>query len=362
MILQVYEYRANTKSKILRGGSQIMSWKAKRCVIILVTIYSGFLACCAIALADRVVIENGDTLTGTVEKVIDGKLTLVTDYAGPIVIPVEKIKEVFTDKPVSVHLKDGEILKGKIKTVEDKKLAIEESPEKTAATVEMGNVKSINPPPPKWKVSIAAGGNLQTGNTDRAGASVAFKLGRKTERDRIGFSYLFNYGEEDGDVTTRNHYGEAKYDYFFTPEFYGYLAGDGYNDKFNDTKFRTFIGPGAGYQVWDDPVKSLLFEAGLTYFSWDRSEGEDTDGFSARLALDFRYQILKWLIFNNKFNFYPTIGEGGLYFFRNDAAVSAPLRSGFSLRLTNIVDYNSDPEPGFKETDVQWIGLLEYSF
>jgi putative salt-induced outer membrane protein YdiY len=313
-------------------------------------------------LADKVILENGDTLTGTVEKVIDGKLTLVTDYAGPIIIPVEKIREVFTDKPVAVHLKDGEVLKGKIKTVEEKKLSVEESPERTATTVEMGSVKSINPPPPKWNVSIGAGGNLQTGNTDRAGASVAIKVGKKTEKDRIGFSYLFNYGEENGDLTTRNHYGNAKYDYFFTPKFYGYLAGDIYNDKFNDTQLRTFVGPGVGYQIWDDPVKSFLVEGGLSYFYWGRYEGDNTDGLSARLGLDFRYQLLKWLAFSDKFQIYPTIGEGGLYFFRNEAALSAPLGSGFSLRLANIIDYNSDPEPGFKETDVQWIGVLEYSF
>jgi len=31
------------------------------------------------ALADKIILENGDALTGTVEKVIDGKLTFVTD-------------------------------------------------------------------------------------------------------------------------------------------------------------------------------------------------------------------------------------------------------------------------------------------
>lgn len=314
------------------------------------------------ALADKIILENGDTLTGKVESVIDGKLTILTEYAGPIVIPIAKIKQMDIDDPVAVHLKDGEVLKGKVKTVEDKKLAVESSPEREATTVAIESVKSINPPPVKWTGSIAAGGNLQTGNTDRAGASVAIQLGRRTEKDRISFRYLFNYGEEDDEVTSRNHYGDAKYDYFFTPKFYGYLGAELLNDEFSDTKLRTFVGPGVGYQFWDDPIKSLLFEAGLSYFNWDRYEGEDTDGVSARLGLDFRYQIFRWLAFNDKFQFYPTIGEGGLYFFRNEAALTAPLGAGFSLRLANIIDYNSEPERGFKETDVQWIAAIQYSF
>ena len=321
-----------------------------------------FFASAGESWADKIVLENGDTLTGTVEKVLDGKLTLVTDYAGAIVIPVAKIKQVVTDHPVAVHLKDGEVLKGKVRTVEDKTWAVESSPERTATLVKVESVKAVNPPPVKWTGSVSAGGNLQSGNTDRAGAFINAEASRRTEQDRIGFRYLFNYGEEDDEVTTRNHYGSAKYDYFFTPKFYGYGAVELLNDEFQDTKLKTFIGPGIGYQVWEDAVKSLLFEAGLTYFNWDRYDGEDEDGISARLALDFKYSIFSWLAFGDRFQFYPTLGEGGLYFWRNEAALSAPLSPRWSLKLANILDFNSDPAPGIKKTDVQWLGGLQFSF
>jgi putative salt-induced outer membrane protein YdiY len=317
------------------------------------------------ALADKIILENGDVLTGTVEKVIDGKLTFVTDYAGSIVIPVTKIKEILTDKPVEIHLSSGEVLKGKIKTVEDKKLMVEESPERPPTILEMKNVASINPPPPppvKWTGVVAAGGNLQKGNTDRGSGFITAEAHRRTEKDRMKFRYLFNYGEEEDEVTTRNHYGEAKYDYFFTKKFFGYVGAELYNDKFKDTKLRTFVGPGIGYQFWEDPVKFLLFEAGFSYFNLDRYKGEDQSGLTARLAWDFRYHILKWLIFTDGFQFYPTIGEGGDYFFRNEAALNVPLSAHWSLKLANIVDYNSNPTTGFERTDVQYIGALQYSF
>lgn len=316
------------------------------------------------ALADKIILENGDALTGTVEKVIDGKLTFVTDYAGPIVIPVAKIKEISTDRPLEIHLSGGEVLKGKIKTVEDNKLMVEESPESPPTAIEMKNVASINPPPPpvKWTGAVAAGGNLQKGNTDRASGFITAEAGRRTEKDRMKFRYLFNYGEEEDEVTTRNHYGEAKYDYFFSKKFFGYVGLELYNDRFKDTKLRTFVGPGVGYQVWEDPVKSLLFEGGLSYFNLDRYDGEDQNGLTARLGWDFRYNILRWLILTDRFQFYPTIGAGGDYFFRNEAALNVPLSVHWSLKFANIIDYNSDPTPGFKRTDVQYIGALQFSF
>ena len=342
-----------------------MGKNVKRSLVVWIICFCLFLMGAGEALADKIILENGDTLTGTVEKVIDGKLTFITDYAGPVVIPVAKIKEILTDKPLEIHLSSGEVLKGKIKTVEDNTWMVEESPERAPVTIEMKNIASINPPPVppvKWTGAVAAGGNLQSGNTDRASGFITAEAGRRTEKDRMKFRYLFNYGEEEDEVTTRNHYGEAKYDYFFTKKFFGYVGFELYNDGFKDTKLRTFVGPGVGYQVWEDPVKSLQFEAGLSYFNLDRYDGEDQSGLTARLGWDFGYHILKWLIFTDRLQFYPTIGEGGDYFFRNEAALNIPLSAHWSLRFANIIDYNSDPTPGFKRTDVQYIGALQFSF
>ncbi len=90
-------------------------------------IFLMLLLCTEGAFADRVVLENGDTLTGTVEKVMDGKLTLKTDYAGPIEIQVSKVKKIYTDNPAEVHLSSGEILKGKIQTKDDGQVIVEKS-------------------------------------------------------------------------------------------------------------------------------------------------------------------------------------------------------------------------------------------
>jgi putative salt-induced outer membrane protein YdiY len=323
------------------------------------------------AIADKVILENGDILTGTIEKMTEGKLTFKTDYAGIIEIQMGKVRQIVTDNPVALHLTSGEVVKGKVKPAEEGRLAVEPSPEREATTVDMQKIASINPPPkelPKWHGNVTAGGYFQSGNVDRIGGSFSAEALRKTENDRFKLRYIFNYAEDDDEMTIRNHYGEIKYDYFFTKKFFGFVGIELLNDKFNDTKLKTFVGPGLGYQVWDDPVKSLLFEAGFSYFNWDRYEGEDTDGVAARLGFDFRYNIFKWLIFTDRYVFYPTIGEGGIYFWRNEAALNVPLGEipalggRWSLRFANIIDYNSSPAPGFERMDVQWIGGLQFSF
>src|SRR3972149_1174975 len=211
------------------------------------------------ALADEVILESGDKLTGTVVKVEGGKLTLKTDYAGAIEIPVEKIKSLVTDQPAEIKMESGEVLKGKLKTSEEGKLAVEPGPGRELATVDWGKVVAVNPPPRKLTGNFTVGGTSQSGNTDRASASVGAEASIKSDNDRFSLRFLFNYGQDKGQETVNNTYLSLKYDYFFTKKFYGLLALELLKDRFVDLNLRTIVGPGVGYQVWDDPTKFLLF-------------------------------------------------------------------------------------------------------
>ena len=315
--------------------------------------------------ADEIVLENGNILTGTVVKVEGGKLTLKTDFSQPVEIQMDKIKKITTDNPVEVHLTTGEIIKGKLKTAEDGRMVIEPSPERGATRIEAKEIASVNPPPkPPVKLtgSITLGGNHQSGNTDRAGASVAADASLKTDLNRFSLRFLYNYAKESGQETTNNTYGLLKYDYFFTKKFYGYLASEFLKDRFKDLNLRTIVGPGVGYQVWDDPGKFLSLEGGVAYESDDYITAKDQSTVTARLAADFRYKLFEFVIFGDRLEVFPNLNYGGEYKLRNEASIQSPLGAGWALKLSNIIEQNSDPSPGFKKTDTTWILGLQYSF
>jgi putative salt-induced outer membrane protein YdiY len=294
---------------------------------------------------------------------VEGKLTLKTEYSGPIEIQVGKIKQIFTDNPVEVHLKTGEILKGKLKTLEDGKLAVEPSAERQATTTELQSMASINPPPkPKWNGSLTVGASSQSGNTDLKNVSIGAGFNRRTDDDRFTASYLFNYAEQDKKMTVRNNYGAGEYDYFFTKKWYGLLALELYNDTFQDLSLRTTAGAGAGYQVWEDAIKGLAFTAGISYVNENRKVGEDQSWVAGRLGADFRYNILDFVTFTEKALLYPPLESGKGYLFRNDASLVKPLGSRWALKLQNIFLRNSKPAPGFDKDDVYWIFGLQFVY
>jgi putative salt-induced outer membrane protein YdiY len=314
------------------------------------------------ALADEVVLENGDRLTGTIIKVEGGKLTLKTDYAGSVEIQVDKIRSFVTDHPAEIKLESGEVLKGNLKTVGEGKLAVEPGPGREMATVDWKKVVAVNPPPRKLTGNITVGGTSQSGNTDRASASIGADASIRSDKDRFSLRFLFNYAQEKGEETANNTYLSLKYDYFFTRKFYGLLALELLKDKFVDLNLRTIIGPGVGYQFWDDPVKTLRLEAGVTYFSEDRIDNPHKDWTAARLAGNFRYQFFKIITFDDLIEVYPSIDYGGQYTLRNEASLISPLGAAWSLKLSNIWRRDSDPPPEIERDDLAWILGLQYSF
>ena len=321
------------------------------------------LALCPLSgAADEVVVETGDRLTGKVIRLQDKTLTFKTPYAEPVKIKKATVTSIATDEPVAVRLMSGEILKGKLRTDENGRIIVEPGPEREPVVVFWNMIQSINPPPAVWKGNITAGGTRQTGNTNRLSGSFGFEGSRKTQKDRVGLRFLYNYAEEDDILTSRNTYGSLKYDYYVSSKLYTYVAIEMLSDEFKDLNLRTIVGPGMGYQFWSGDAMSLLFELGVTYFSEDYKVAADDRWISGRASFDFSIAFLKYLSFEDKLFYYPSMEESGEFTLRNEASISTVLGAAWSLKFTNIFEHNSLPPAGVKKDDSTWILALQYNF
>jgi putative salt-induced outer membrane protein YdiY len=336
------------------------------CKIYFILIFACFFSAISggLAISDELILDNNDRLTGTVSTLENGTLILKTDYSEPIRIKTDRIRQIFTDQSVEVHLESGEVLKGKLKS-EDGRVVVEPSMERAATAFQWNRVTAINPPtvpPVKWTGSVTAGGYTESGNSDRTGATLGFNAVRRAERDRYSLRFLYNYAEEDNQLSARDYYGAAKYDYFFTKKFFGYLSAEGLSDEFKDLNLRIVLGPGVGYQIWDIPEKSLSVEAGLSFFSEDLDQGVDDQWITGRLAANLFWKLYDSLVFNDYLVIYPSLENTGEYQLRNEAALSTPLASGWSLRLANILEHDSAPPVNVKKSD--WLTTLgvQYGF
>lgn len=336
-------------------------------------IFCSFIAITSLALtainvsADVVIMKNGDRLTGEIVRLQGNSLHLKTAYVeDELLLPWPKVAGIESDAPVTVKFGSGEIVKGRLLPAEEEGFFSISGDMITGGEIRMSNVQAINPlpvPSTAFDGSITLGGNRQSGNTDRNALSAAVDAVIKGSKHRFTLGLLTNYAKEDDQITERNTFGRLKYDFFFTKQVYGYLNSELLYDRFKDLNLRTVIGPGVGYQVWDDEVKSMAFEVGLAYYNEDRNEGEDQSWVSARLAARFVYKFTVGIEFSENLTLYPSLENGGEFTLRNEAAVTSPIAFGWALQLRSIIEHNSDPDlDTIEKTDYSWILGLNYAF
>lgn len=322
----------------------------------------GFLAAIPCAQADEIILSNGDRISGTVVKAAGGKLTVDTPYAKGIEVDLGAVTEIRTENPVEIRTTTGEVLKGRLEQSETQGLVVESSEERGTVPVRWDSVDAINPPAVGWEGSLSVGGALITGNTERESASVGIRARRKTAKDRFSLRFLYNIATENNSLTERNVFGAMKYDYLLTSSFYWYLSVEMLNDKFKDLNLRTVVGPGVGYFIWDEETRELSLEAGVAYFSEDFRNAKDDQYATGRLAANLRYLMFYGIEFVDHFLLYPELENLGDYQLRNEASLAKKLGGDWSLRFSNIVEYDSDPPEDVKSTDTTWLAGLQYDF
>ncbi len=62
------------------------------------------------AIKDRITLNNGDVLTGTIEAMADGKVTMNSAVLGKVVVPLADIKDLSTKEQVTLQTKGGDTL------------------------------------------------------------------------------------------------------------------------------------------------------------------------------------------------------------------------------------------------------------
>ncbi len=312
--------------------------------------------------AGEVHFGDGNVLKGTIRSFKEGELTFSTNYAKKIRIPVEEIQTITTEEVVTVELKTGGILKGRLVTREDGSMGIELIPMEEVVSLRWDEIKYINRTPRRWTGNVFVGGSLQSGNVQVTSISAGAEAERKWERDRLSLRAFHNYVEQDGEINSRNTFGAFKFDHFFTNRFYGLISTELLKDEFKNLNLRAIIGGGVGYKFWDNDTKNLEFELGVTYFSEDLRVGEDERFTTARIASNLMYLFNDSLKFTNFLLVYPKIAQPAEYRLRNEASLNTKFTEYWSFKLTHILDQNSKPSTGIKKTDQTFIFSLQYEF
>lgn len=319
------------------------------------------------AIADAIVLANGDRLTGKIVRKESDTLVLNTSYAGALTIRWTDVLRITTDAPITVYFEDGNKLFGTLRSEEDGSVIVTSGAAPASAPVPMANLRFINPSAEVSGEGAKVSGHINAGLSSTSGNTQAKKFYLDTEgvvrtRDnRYTLGARGAHTQDHGEETESSWLEYMKYDNFFTKKWYGYANADFENDRFKDIRLRSTLGLGNGYQFFESERTNLSLEGGLTYVHTNFIVGADDAYPAARWAFKFDHMLFstKIQIFHNQ-EAYVGLDNANKMFVRSQTGLRVPLLKSLNATAQYNVDWENTPTAGRVRTDKALLLTLGY--
>ena len=331
------------------------------CAVGLLGVYTGY------ASGDVVIFKSGDKLTGKVQTLKDGKLTLTTANAADVVIDMSAVQSISTDAPVSVKLSDG--------TLTQRQLAAGPAGEVELVggmlgsnTVQVSDLSAINIPSTVYTGEVKFGGLLLRGNTDSDSIDFGADFARVTDQDKLSFTGNYTFGQTRDNKTgtttaTADNWGiDAKYEYNFSKKWYGFAELPITHDRIAQLDLRVNPSVGVGYHWIQKPDLTFATEIGL---AWVHEQYTNDTPTREYFAADAAYHLTKK--FNDKvslfhdFSIYPSVENGRNFVVDTDLGLHVTITKHFFTELKIALDYDNNPAFGSEKTDTRYELNVGYS-
>jgi putative salt-induced outer membrane protein YdiY len=318
----------------------------------------------ALAFGDEVRLRNGDRLTGKVAEASGGKLKVTGTKAGDVTVDLKDVETFTTDGPVELRLKDGTILRQRVRASDSAGTVTAED----GGAVELARVKSISTRGAHWTGAVVAGGLITRGNTNTDSLNLSIEATRRGADDRISASagYIFSrQADPDGpgkNTTADNWFAAGKYDYFFSEKFYGFASLRAEHDTIAGLDLRLTPSVGVGYQWLERPDMNFNTEAGLAWVYEDYAVGDSEEHVAARLAYHFDKKFNDQVSFVHNLEYLPSLEDVSDYNLNADAGVRASLTKAMFAQFKVEWRYDATPAPGAHDNDLRYILGVGWTF
>lgn len=352
---------------------------------VLALVSAFFIIACS-AMADTLVLNNGDRLTGTIETATSKEITFKTDYAGEIKVKWSDVKEATTGQLYIVE-NNKTTVNGAV-TETNSGLTVQ-TPTAARVMVALADVQIIRSPReeqtyenslhPGWLSDWSGGGNLgfalARGNSDTTNLALGFNADRKTNSDETKAYFSSVYSTTGaiagGTVIANEILGGIRFDRNLNEKLFAFVSADFLHDALQSLDLQQIYSGGLGWHAVKRPSTTLDVLAGLAY-TRDSYSGPTVASASTSvsqnfpaltLGEDFAKKIGSTSAITQDFTFYPDLTDFSQYRFAADAGWSTQIKGWLGWQVTFSDRYISNPPIlGTKNNDVVLSTGLKFSF
>ena len=324
--------------------------------------------------ADTVILDNGDRLTGELQKLEEKKLSFKTDYAGTLSIDWEHVKELITEDKVEIELESGHMVRGSFEqTGEEIEVATEEEGVLTVEVPEVVRIRFYDDKLPGFfdilEGAVDVGFNFTRGNARLNSSSLGLRGQYRRPKYQISASATSLFTRQEDSEPTSRQTADARYDRFFSTRQFAFgLLGLERNDR-QRLNLRSRLGGGYGYKFQDTQTTQFSFLGGFTITN---EQFQDVPGAvpevgassgEAVAGIDYRIELFDEVDVITTVSFIPNLVQTGRYRIEFDSTARIPILAGFSWSLSLFDRFDSNPpSTGVLRNDYGVVTAVGYAF
>lgn len=321
-------------------------------------------------LADTLLLDNGDRITGAFVEIDDEQIAFRPDAADETLsVPLDAVAQLHTDDTIQVLMEDGTEVRGRAVPADEGTIRLESESFDAPLVFRVTTITRATGPETPVRPAVRTSGDISlgmrlTGGNDRR-RSINGKAAAtvRTEINRLRFNGEFNQAEDDGEETEDNAAGSVRYDHFISERTYVNTNVGLARDEFRDLRLRSSFGVGLGYQLFDTDRRQLSSELGVSYVNEDYYSSGTESNPAGRWALDYEEQLA---------------GDGIRLFHTQEGLVNLddtddvlittrtglrfPIMGGITGTVQANVDYESQPAGDNERTSTAYVITAGYSW
>ena len=211
----------------------------------------------------------------------------------------------------------------------------------------------------QWTGKGEAGLALASGNTDTKSGNAKLAVARKVDAWEHSAGFAGNYTSDSGTTTAQRFelFGQSRYNY--NPRDFWYGGARYEDDLFSGFKYQATLSTGVGRKFIDTDATKFFGQIGVGYKFFETDDTIDPDtllpvpgGSDSSVALvgavEYSHQLTDTTTLYDKFNFEAASDNT---FLQNEIGIQVKMTDRMALAAAFSVRHNTDPPPGFKQTD-----------
>lgn len=313
------------------------------------------------AMADWIMLQNGDRLSGTIIAQSANELTINSNILGQVTIPKARVASIHQGNAPRILAR--ELRTGKPMTASAAQAAL-------AAVAEIPKEETKKPKAEekqdgqyKWSGRVSAGGTLEDGNNQSKAIILDTDIKARDKKNRFAFGGEANWAEEDGEETDNDQQIYANYDRFVTDKWFVGGRQSFEKDEFEELDLRSQTGLFAGYQFYEQDDLNLQIKAGPEYIFEEFENGDSESDLAASWALDYDQKLFEETVqVFHKHEIAAPFTDTNAFLLESESGIRMPVGKVLDASLQIDFDWDNDPADGVKENDTTYGLKLGYGW